>query len=138
MTQISYKILHFPPSIVQQAIWLYVRFNLSWRDVEELLAERGIEVSYETIRRWVGRFGPQMAARLRKSRITAHPQWHVDDMYISIGGRWMYLWRAIDQEGEVLDRCCHVWTAPFVQEESLVNADRLGCGHVSGLFTRCK
>ena len=103
MTQISYRNLHFPPSIVQRAVWMYVRFNLSLRDVEELLAERGIEVSYETIRRWVDRFGPQVAKRLRRSRGGPHPQWHLDEMYVSIGGRWMYLWRAIDQEGEVLD-----------------------------------
>lgn len=82
---------------------MYVRFNLSLRDVEELLAERGVEVSHETIRRWVARFGPQMAKRMRRTRNTPHPQWHLDEMYVSIGGRWMYLWRAIDQEGKVLD-----------------------------------
>ncbi len=103
MNTISYRNLHFPSSIIQYAIWLYARFNLSLRDVEELLAERGIEVSYETIRRWVIRFGPQIARRLRRGRPRAHPQWHLDEMYVSIGGRWMYLWRAIDQEGEVLD-----------------------------------
>lgn len=103
MTQITYRNLHFPPSIVQQAVWMYARFNLSLRDVEELLAERGVEVSYETIRRWVDRFGPQVAKRLRQFRGARHPQWHLDEMYVSIGGTWMYLWRAIDQEGEVLD-----------------------------------
>ena len=103
MTQISYRNLHFPPSIIQQAVWLYARFNLSLRDVEDLLAERGIEVSYETIRRWVTRFGPQVAKRLRQSRGGLHPGWHLDEMYVSIGGRWMYLWRAIDQDGEILD-----------------------------------
>ncbi len=103
MNTISYRNLHFPSSIIQYAIWLYARFNLSLRDVEELLAERGIEISYETIRRWVIRFGPQIARRLRRGRPRAHPQWHLDEMYVSIGGRWMYLWRAIDQEGEVLD-----------------------------------
>jgi len=103
MTQISYRNLHFPPSIVQQSVWLYVRFNLSLREVEELLAERGVEVSYETIRRWVAHFGPQIAKRLRRLRGAPHPQWHLDEMYVSIGGRWMYLWRAIDQDGEVLD-----------------------------------
>ena len=103
MTQISYRDLHFPSSIVQQAVWLYVRFNLSLRDVEELLAERGIEVSYETIRRWFARFGPQVAKRMRQFRGIPHPQSHLDEMYVSIGGRWVYLWRAIDQEGEVLD-----------------------------------
>ncbi len=103
MNTISYRNLHFPSSIIQYAVWLYARFNLSLRDVEELLAERGIEVSYETIRRWVIRFGPQIARRLRRGRPRAHPQWHLDEMYVSIGGRWMYLWRAIDREGEVFD-----------------------------------
>lgn len=71
--------------------------------MEELLAERGVEVSYETIRRWVARFGPRMAKRMRRTRSAPHSQRHLDEMYASIGGRWMYLWRAIDQEGEVLD-----------------------------------
>lgn len=78
-----------------------MRFNLSVRDVEKLLAERGIEVSYETIRRWVRR--SQVVKRLRRTRRAPHPQWPLDEMYVSISGRWMYLWRAIDQEGEVLD-----------------------------------
>ncbi len=103
MNAISYRNLHFPPSIIQRAVWLYARFNLSLRDVEELMAKRGVEVSYETIRRWVKRFGPQIARRLRSGRPRAHPHWHLDEMYVSIGGRWMYLWRAIDQDGEVLD-----------------------------------
>ena len=91
MKAISYRNLHFPASIVQHAIWLYARFNLSLRDVEELMAERGVEVSYETVRRWVARFGPQIARRLRRGRPRAHPQWHLDEMYVSIGGHWMYL-----------------------------------------------
>ena len=103
MNAISYRNLHFPPSIIQHTVWLYARFNLSLRDVEDLMAERGVEVSYETIRRWVKRFGPRIARRLRRDRPRAHPQWHLDEMYVSIGGRWMYLWRAIDQDCEVLD-----------------------------------
>ena len=103
MNEISYRYCHFPPSIVQHAVRLYCRFTLSFRDVEELLAERGIEVSYETIRRWVARFGHQIARRLRRSRPRAHPQWHLDEMFTSFGGKRMYLWRAIDQDGEVLD-----------------------------------
>ena len=103
MNAISCRNLHFPTSIVQQTIWLYVRFNLSLRDVEELMAHRGVEVSYETVRRWVARFGPQFARRLRPTCSRAHLQWHLDEMYVSIGGRWMYLWRAIDQEGQTLD-----------------------------------
>ena len=83
--------------------WLYCRFTLSFRDIEELLAERGIEVFYETIRRWVARFGPAYAKRLRPLRPRAHCQWHLDEMFVSIRGRRMYLWRAVDQDGEVLD-----------------------------------
>ena len=84
-------------------MWLYSRYTLSYRDVEELLAARSIEVSYETIRRWVARFGPQIANRLRRSRPRAHPLWHLDEMFTSFGGRRIYLGRAIDQDGEVLD-----------------------------------
>jgi len=73
MNAISYRNLHFPPAIIQHTVWLYARFNLSLRDVEDLMAERGVEVSYETIRRWVKRFGPQIARRLRPGRPRAHP-----------------------------------------------------------------
>ncbi len=84
-------------------MWLYTRFNLSLRDVEERLAERGVRVSYETIRRWVMKFPPEVARRLGCDRPGPHPLWHLDELHVSIGGRWMYLWRAIDQNGEVLD-----------------------------------
>ena len=103
MDEISFRCCHFPPSVVQHAVWLYCRYSLSFRDVEELLSERGIEVSYETSRRWVTRFGPQITRRLRQSQPRAHPQWHLDEMFTSFGGKRMYLWRAIDQDGEVLD-----------------------------------
>jgi transposase-like protein len=87
MTEISYSGYRFPPEIIQQAIWLYVRFTLSFRDVEDLLAERGIVVSYETVRRWVNHFGPRIAANLRKRRSKPHTTWHLDEVYIKIGGR---------------------------------------------------
>jgi transposase-like protein len=103
MNQFSYRYCHFPPTIVQRAVWLYTRYSLSLRDVEEILAERGIEVSFDTIRRWLARFGPLIANRLRRSRAWAHPQWHLDEMFTSFGGRRLYLWRAIDQDGEILD-----------------------------------
>ena len=93
----------FPPEIIQQAIWLYLRFTLSLRDVEDLLAERGIMVSYETVRRWVNHFGPMIAADLRKRRPKPHTTWHLDEVYLKIAGRMVYLWRAVDAEGEVLD-----------------------------------
>jgi transposase-like protein len=103
MTKISYSGYRFPPEIIQQAIWLYVRFTLSFRDVEDLLAERGILVSYETVRRWVNHFGPVIAADLRKRRPKPHMTWHLDEVYLKIDGRLVYLWRAVDAEGEVLD-----------------------------------
>src|SRR5438128_2226595 len=93
----------FPPDTIQHAVWLYLRFTLSFRDVEELLAERGIDVSHETIRRWVAVFGPMIARRLRTMRPKPHTTWHLDEMFVSIGGKRMYLWRAVDTEGEVLD-----------------------------------
>src|ERR1700730_16945116 len=103
MTEISYSGYRFPPEIIQQAIWLYVRFTLSFRDVEDLLAERGIAVSYETVRRWVNHFGLKIAADLRKRRPKPHTIWHLDEVYLRIGGRLVYLWRAVDAGGEVLD-----------------------------------
>ena len=103
MKKISYKGYRFPPEIIQQAIWLYLRFTLSFRDVEDLLAERGIMVSYETVRRWVNHFGPKIAADLRKRRPKPHTTWHLDEVYLKIDGRLVYLWRAVDAEGEVLD-----------------------------------
>jgi putative transposase len=103
MQKISYAGYRFPPEIIQQAIWLYLRFTLSLRDVEDLLAERGVGVSYETVRRWVNHFGPKIAADLRKRRLKPHTTWHLDEVYLKIGGRMVYLWRAVDAEGEVLD-----------------------------------
>ena len=103
MTKISYAGYRFPPEIIQQAIWLYLRFTLSLRDVEDLLAERAIGVSYETVRRWVNHFGPLIAADLRKRRPKPHTTWHLDEVYLKIDGRMLYLWRAVDAEGEVLD-----------------------------------
>ena len=103
MKKISYSGYRFPPEIIKQAIWLYLRFSLSLRDVEDLLAERGITVSYETIRRWVNHFGLMIAADLRKRRPKPHKTWHLDEVYLKIDGRMVYLWRAVDAEGEVLE-----------------------------------
>jgi putative transposase len=89
--------------IIQHAVWLYARFTLSLRDVEDLLAERGITVSYDTIRVWVTRFGPPIARRLRRQRGRPSATWHLDEMFARIGGRRMYLWRAVDAEGEILE-----------------------------------
>jgi transposase-like protein len=84
-------------------VWLYLRFTLSYRDVEELLAERCIEVSYETVRRWVAKFGSQFARELRKRRPRPTGHWHLDEMAVTIAGKRHWLWRAVDDEGEVLD-----------------------------------
>jgi transposase-like protein len=103
MKPISYARLHSPPSIVQHIAWLYLRFKLSLRDVEDLLAERGLQVSYETVRRWAARFAQAYARRLRSMRPRPCDTWHLDEMFASIGGRMMSLWRAVDAEGEVLE-----------------------------------
>ena len=103
MAQLSYRRHRFPAEIIQHAIWLYLRFTLSYRDVEELLAERGPDVSYETVRRWVLKFGPLIARKLREGRPRPSAQWHLDEMVVRIAGKQMYLWRAVDHEGEVLD-----------------------------------
>src|SRR3954466_6815411 len=103
MQPISYARHHFPPEVIRHAVWLYLRFTLSLRDVEELLAERGIETSYETVRRWVGKFGLMFARNLRRLRPRPTGRWHLDEMVITIQGRRMYLLRAVDSEGEVLD-----------------------------------
>ena len=103
MALLSYRRHRFPPPIIQHAIWLYLRFTLSYRDVEELLAERGLEVSYETVRRWVLKFGATVAQRLRRRRPRPSDRWHLDEMVVRIAGRRMYLWRAVDHEGEILD-----------------------------------
>jgi len=103
MRQISFKRHRFPADVIRYAVWLYFRFTLSFRDVEELLAQRGIEVSYETIRCWTIKFGPQIARNLKRRRQAPSPRWHLDEMVCTVAGRRMYLWRAVDDEGEVLD-----------------------------------
>lgn len=103
MKPLSFKRHRFPPEVIRHTVWLYFRFSLSLRDVEEMLAARGINVSYETIRCWTRKFGPLIARRLRKRRPSPSPRWRLDEMVCWIGGRRMYLWRAVDDEGEVLD-----------------------------------
>src|SRR6266446_4579449 len=103
MPQLTYRRHRFPAPIIQHAIWLYLRFTLSYRDVEDLLAERGLDVSYETVRRWVLKFGPAFARRMRRRRPRPSRYWHLDEMVARIAGETVYLWRAVDHEGEVLD-----------------------------------
>src|ERR1700747_3566601 len=103
MKPISYARHRFPPDVIRHAVWLYLRFTLSYRDVEDLLAERGLIVSNESIRRWVLKFGPVIAKNLRTSRPQAFTRWHLDEMVVSLSGKQMYMWRAVDGEGEVLE-----------------------------------
>ena len=103
MSSSSYRRHRFPAAVIQHAVWLYFRFPLSFRDVEDLLAERGIDVSYETVRRWSIKFGSAYARKLRRSHPRADTRWHLDEVFVSINGKTMYLWRAVDCEGEVLD-----------------------------------
>src|SRR4051812_47456988 len=103
MSTIPYRGFRFPKAIIPHAIWLYLRFTLSLRDVEELLAERGIAVTDETVRIWVARFGSLIVRRFRRRRGPSSGIWHLNEMFVTIAGRQMYLWRAVDSEGETLD-----------------------------------
>jgi putative transposase len=99
----TYKRHRFPPAIIGHAVWLYFRFALSYRDVEELLAERGVIVTYETIRQWCQKFGQAYANELRGRRPRPGDKWHLDEVFVSINGVQHDLWRAVDQDGTVLD-----------------------------------
>ncbi len=98
-----YKRHRFPSDIIQYAVWLYHRFNVSHRDIEDLLAERGIEVSYESIRLWCNKFGPQYARRLKHRHQGYGDTFYIDEVFVKIRGQQKYLWRAVDQDGEVVD-----------------------------------
>ena len=99
----SYHGYRFPPDIISYAVWLYYRFCLSFRDAEDLLAQRGVTVTYETIRQWCQRFGPVYARQLRRRRGRMGDTWHLDEVFVTIQGRQQYLWRAVDEDGDVLD-----------------------------------
>lgn len=103
MKPISFKRHHFPPDVIRLAVCLYFRFTTSLRDVEDMLAERGHSVSYETVCCWANKFGPAIAANIRRGRGRADSVWHLDEMVVRINGERMYMWRAVDKEGEVLD-----------------------------------
>ena len=94
---------HFPPDIISHAVWLYHRDCMSFRDVEDLLAERGIIVSYETIRQWCGKFGPDYARRLKRRQGRLGDTWFLDEVFVAINGQRQYLWRAVDQDGDLID-----------------------------------
>jgi hypothetical protein len=125
------KHVAFPP-IIQHAIWLYLRFNLRDRDVEELLAERGLDVSYETVRRWVLKFGPLIARKLRQARPRPSAPWHLDEMVVRIAGKRMYLWRAGRarmSQGVTLTAVCRILTSSASRARLLgefsIDPDRL-------------
>ena len=99
----SYKGFRFPVEIISHCVWLYHRFPLSFREVEEMMLERGIVVSHETIRQWCAKFGQTYANTLRRRRARPGDKWHLDEVYIKIAGKTHYLWRAVDQHGVVLD-----------------------------------
>jgi len=99
----SYSGHRFPPEIIIHAVWLYYRFCLSFRDVEDLLAERGITVSYETIRQWCRKFGAEYARGLKRRQGRLGDAWFLDELFVTIQGRRQYLWRAVDQDGDVID-----------------------------------
>jgi len=98
-----YKQYRYPVEIIQYSVWLYYRFNLSQRDIEDLLAERGIIVSYESIRLWCNKFGPKYATRLKRNHQGYGDTFFIDGVFVKIGGKQHYLWRAVDQDGEVID-----------------------------------
>jgi len=100
---LSYKRHRFPPAVISHAVCLYCRFNLSFREVEEMFLQRGVDVSYETIRRWVAKFGPSIARGLRRRQPRPDDIWHLDEVVVNISGRKYWLWRAVDQDGLVLD-----------------------------------
>jgi putative transposase len=103
MSNLSYRRHRFPIDVIQQVVWLYFQFPLSLRNVEDLLAQRGIDVSYETVRRWSVKFGLAYARKLRRAHPRPDVRWHLDEVFIRINGKCVYLWRAVDCEGEVLD-----------------------------------
>ena len=102
-TASPYKGFRFPQEIISHAVWLYHRFSLSFRDIEALLFARGVVVTYETVRQWVLKFGQTYANQLRRRRARSGDKWHMDEVFLTINGKTHYLWRAVDQHGNVLD-----------------------------------
>jgi hypothetical protein len=111
MQTISYKRHRFPPEVIRQAVWLSFKFTLSLRDVEEILAERGIDVSYETVRCWAEKFGGAIAPNIRRARPRPGSVWHLDEMVVRINGRRMFIWRAGCSPTE---RRSRLWAAAHV------------------------
>ena len=102
-TAVSYHGYRFPPEIISHAVWVYYRFCLSFRDTEDLLADRGITVSHETIRTWCRTFGLAYARTLRQRRGRMGDTWFLDELFVNIQGQRQYLWQAVDEDGDVID-----------------------------------
>jgi putative transposase len=98
-----YKRHRFPPAVIQYAVWLYHRFNLSYRDIEDLLAERGVDASYESVRLWCNKFGSLFSKRLKRRHPGFGDTFFIDEVFVTISGRRHHLWRAVDQDGDVVD-----------------------------------
>ena len=116
----SYRGYRFPPEIISHAVWLYHRFALSFRDVEDFLAHRGVDVTYEAIRKWCRRFGPEYAGRLRCRRGRLGDTWHLDELFVTIQGRQQYLCCAVDEDGDVL----HILVPPRRNRHAAVRCFR--------------
>ncbi len=99
----SYQRHRFPSEILSHAVWWYHRFCLSFREVEKLLAERGITVTYETVRQWCRKFAPAYAGKLKKPQGRLGDMWQLDEVFVSIHGEQQYLWQAVDQDGDTID-----------------------------------
>jgi hypothetical protein len=128
MTRISYKRHRLPAAVIQHAVWLYFRFTLSLRDVEEMLAHRGVDVSYETVRAWTVKFGPKIAANLRRRKLPPSPSWHLDEMVSKIAGEHVWIWRAVDDEGggDGHDRAeaARCWSRPSILATAIEESER--------------
>ncbi len=98
-----YNGFRYPAEIISYVVWLYFRFSLSFRDIEELMASRGVIVTYETIRQWTLKFGQRYANALRRRQPRRGDKWHLDEVVLTIKGKYFYLWRAVDQDGHALD-----------------------------------
>jgi transposase-like protein len=130
--EVSYKGHRYPAEIIAHCVWLYHRFPLSFREVEELMLVRGVIVSYETIRQWCAKFGPEYACRLRRRQPRPGDKWHLDEVFLTINGRRQYLWQAVDQDGNVLDILVQAGATPRPPSGSSANSSRgsarlLGC-----------
>ena len=131
----SYYGYRFPPEIISHAVWLYHRFGVSFRDVEDLLTQRGVTVSYEAIRLWCLTFGSAYARRLKRRQGRRGDTWHLDEVFVTIQGRRRYLWRAVDHDGDVLDilvqsrRDCRAAKRFFPQAVEGPRASAWAAGH---------